>query len=142
MKKALISVVFFAVLICSISAENQSGNELTVIVKGIDGNEGRIAIGLFDDEAAWGEETFQGAFVRITTDTVSYIFKNLPQGLFAVAVYHDQNENEELDKGLFGIPKEGYAFSNNVFGSFGPPKFDEASFLLNGKKEIVINMKY
>ncbi|RKX74450.1 MAG: hypothetical protein DRP60_10265, partial [Spirochaetes bacterium] len=85
---------------------------------------------------------FQGAFVSITTDTVSYIFKNLPQGLFAVAVYHDQNENEELDKGLFGIPKEGYAFSNNVFGSFGPPKFDEASFLLNGKKEIVINMKY
>ncbi|MFN7603100.1 MAG: DUF2141 domain-containing protein [Bacteroidota bacterium] len=29
-----------------------------------------------------------------------------------------------------GIPKEGYGFSNNVMGSFGPPSFEKAKFKL------------
>ena len=123
-------------------AEDKTNNELTVIVEGIEGAKGQIAIGLYDKEENWGEELFIGAYVKIEGTTVTYIFKNLPLGTFAVAIYHDENMNEELDTGLFKIPKEGYAFSNNVFGSFGPPKFEKASFLLDGKKTIQIDIKY
>jgi uncharacterized protein (DUF2141 family) len=32
------------------------------------------------------------------------------------------------DKNFFGIPQEGYGFSNNARGSMGPPAFDKAAF--------------
>lgn len=142
MKRVLISIIFFMVIMGFMNAEDKKNNELTVIVKGIEGTEGQIAIGLYDKEDDWGEEPFLGAYVKIFGDTISYTFKDLPKGTFAIAIYHDENMNEKLDKGLFKIPKEGYAFSNNVFGSFGPPEFEKTSFLLDGNIEIEIKLKY
>ncbi len=142
MKRVLLSIAFFMIILGFAYAEDQKNNELTVIVKEIEGRDGQIAIGLYDKEDDWGEEPFLGAYVKISGATVSYTFKNLPHGTFAVAIYHDENMNEKLDKGLFKIPKEGYAFSNNVFDTFGPPKFEKASFLLDGEKEIEIRLKY
>ena len=142
MKRVLFGIVFLMVMFGFTYAEDQTNNELTIVVEGIEGSKGQIAIGLYDNEYDWGEEPFFGVYVKISGSTVSYTFKNVPEGIIAVAIYHDENANEKLDKGLFGIPKEGYAFSNNVFGSFGPPKFEKASFLLNGKKTIEIDLKY
>ncbi len=142
MKKILMSTVVLMIMFGFAYAEDQTNNELTVIVEGIEGSEGQIAIGLFYSEENWGEEEFLGTYVEVTGLTITYIFKVIPQGTIAVAIYHDENMNEKLDTGLFKIPKEGYAFSNNVFGSFGPPKFESASFQLDGKKEIKIKIKY
>jgi uncharacterized protein (DUF2141 family) len=36
-----------------------------------------------------------------------------------------------LDKNFFGVPKEGYGFSNNARGLLGPPDFDDVVFLLD-----------
>jgi uncharacterized protein (DUF2141 family) len=36
---------------------------------------------------------------------------DLPVGRYAVAVYHDLNDNGKLDKNVLGIPKEPYGFS-------------------------------
>ena len=41
---------------------------------------------------------------------------------------HDENKNRRMDKGMFGIPKEGYGFSNDAMGFMGPPGFDKAKF--------------
>jgi uncharacterized protein (DUF2141 family) len=30
------------------------------------------------------------------------VFDNLPAGVYAVAVYHDENSNGKLDRGMFG----------------------------------------
>ena len=54
-------------------------------------------------------------------------FADLPPGRFAVAVFHDENENDELDVNFIGIPKEGYAFSRDARGFAGPPSFDAAA---------------
>lgn len=49
-------------------------------------------------------------------------------GTHAVAVSHDQNGNEKVDKNLFGIPTEGWAVSNDVRPSLRGPRFSEAAF--------------
>ena len=54
----------------------------------------------------------------------------LKPGRHAVALFHDENGNDAFDQGLFGIPLEDYAFSNNVMGFFAAPSFDAASFAL------------
>lgn len=46
---------------------------------------------------------------------------------FAIAVYQDTNDNNELDRGLLGIPSERYGFSNAARGKVGPPSFEQAS---------------
>lgn len=52
---------------------------------------------------------------------------------YALAIYHDENENNKLDKNMFGLPLEKYAFSNNARGTFGPPSFKESSFKQDSK---------
>ena len=75
-------------------------------------------------------------------DSLSYTFREVPLGVYAVAVIHDSNMNGQLDRGLFGIPREEYAFSNNVFGVLGPPKFENASFVLDANREALIEVRY
>lgn len=44
----------------------------------------------------------------------------------AVAVYHDENSNGELDRNVLGIPAERYGFSGDARGLSGPPAYAEA----------------
>ena len=84
-----------------------------------------------------------GKDVEVTGKSVVYSFKDVPFGTYAVAIFHDTNSNGKLDKNLFGIPKESYAFSNNVYGALGlPPNFNEASFKVDGNKIIKIKIEY
>ncbi len=54
-------------------------------------------------------------------------FDDLPSGDYAVALFHDENDNGRLDR-VAGIPTEGVGFSNNPRLIFGPPRFVESSF--------------
>ncbi len=43
---------------------------------------------------------------------------------------------------MFGIPSEDYGFSNDATGSFGPPEYKNAAFILNSPEKIItINIK-
>ncbi|MCE9615779.1 MAG: MipA/OmpV family protein [Lentisphaerae bacterium] len=56
---------------------------------------------------------------------------DLPDGTYALVVYHDQNGNGRLDKNFIGIPREPLGFSNRYWAQ-GPPSFSRASFPLHG----------
>jgi len=43
-----------------------------------------------------------------------------------------------METNMFGKPTEGYGFSNNVTGRFGPPPFEKWLFDLNQDKTIVL----
>ncbi len=60
------------------------------------------------------------------TTTVTVI--NVPPGVYAAQVYHDENMNGKVDRGLFGIPREGVGFSNDAKLYRKGPHFDEAQF--------------
>lgn len=57
-------------------------------------------------------------------------FEGLPQGGYALAVIHDENDNAKLDT-FAGIPREGFGFSRNPRIGFGPPRFKAARFELD-----------
>lgn len=67
-------------------------------------------------------------------------FEGLASAHYAIAVIHDANGNKKLDT-MFGIPREGFGFSRNPAIGFGPPKFNAASFPLDGAKQQV-KMRY
>jgi uncharacterized protein (DUF2141 family) len=53
---------------------------------------------------------------------------NLPPGRYALAVYHDMNDNWKLDKNFVGYPKEPFGFSNNYRPVFSGPNFEDCAF--------------
>ncbi len=68
---------------------------------------------------------------KVTGTEMTIRVPGLKPGIYAVAIFHDENANDEFDQGLFGIPLEDYAFSNNATGFFSSPSFEEAAFELS-----------
>ncbi len=49
-------------------------------------------------------------------------------GLYALAVYHDEDGNRKFNKNFLGIPIEPFGVSNNPTIGLSPPSFEEAAF--------------
>jgi uncharacterized protein (DUF2141 family) len=66
----------------------------------------------------------------------------MPLGTYAITIYHDEDNDGEMDRRWYGPPKEGYAFSNNYQSAFKPASFEDAAFEFNGDMELEIEMRY
>lgn len=49
-------------------------------------------------------------------------------GVYAIAVYHDENNDHDFNRTLLGMPAEGYGFSNDAPTAIGLPSFDAVRF--------------
>lgn len=128
-------------LLAAISGQAQGRFELTVL--NVKDTTGFIRAALFKDEKTFLTEPFIGKIVKAVKGEVTVVFEQVPDGTYGVSVYHDENKSGELDKNMIGIPKEGFAFGNDSMGMFGPPDFEEASFVLKGEpKKMRVTMKY
>jgi uncharacterized protein (DUF2141 family) len=104
------------------------GATLTVTLEGGKPGEGEFVVGLFDSPENWLKKVFREVRVPVGEDGGAVVaFEDLPAGTFAISTYQDRNKNGKLDTFL-GIPREPYAFSNDVRGMFGPAKFADAEF--------------
>lgn len=56
----------------------------------------------------------------------------LEPGTYGVALFHDLNGNEKLDRNLLGAPNEPFGFSNNPKIGFSAPEFDAFKFDFDG----------
>jgi uncharacterized protein (DUF2141 family) len=78
--------------------------------------------------------------------TVSYTFRDIPQGDYAAFVFHDENSNGILDTGLFHRPLEGRGYSEVLPQDLSPIAaritFHRARFALPVSKTIVIGLRY
>ena len=102
--------------------------DLVIEVIGLSSDAGKVHFGLYDDPAAFPEDEgrVEGTRVKIKDRRAIAVFKGLRPGRYAVAVYHDENDNGEFDQALFGIPLEDFGFSNDATVFLGPPSFGEA----------------
>jgi uncharacterized protein (DUF2141 family) len=117
-------------------------SQLEVIVTAIKNDRGTVRVGIFKDESTFLEKAAYGQVVKAQPGEVKVIF-DLPAGIYAISVIHDENENGGLDSGVFGIPKEGFGFGNDTMGSFGPPSFKKASIAVEKEKmSTTIRMRY
>lgn len=126
------------------SIQHEGTVTLTVEILGLESDEGSVALALFDSA-----ESFDGQAAAVASQTVApmdggatWRLTDLPAGLYAVAAFHDLNDNGELDRSALGPPSEPYGFSNDARGTFGPPRFDKAAIeLLSGQHTIRIRVR-
>lgn len=133
---------FFALLILSGLISINAQNSLTVHISNIKNPKGTIEIGIFNSEKNFLKEGFQylKKRIKISKNIHKIEFADLPHGEYAVAVFHDENQNGICDTNLIGIPKEGYGFSNNFRPKLAAPKFHQSKFKMDRNKEIEIRL--
>ena len=127
--------MFAAITAIALSAPIANASDLTVNVEGIQTTSGTIMLGLFDEATYNGEGAVNGANVTVEGDTISATFAGLTPGEYAVRLYHDVNDDGEMNTNPFGMPIEPYAFSNNAKGRFGPAKWDAAKFTVSADRD-------
>ena len=67
-------------------------------------------------------------------------FEDIPEGTYAVSIFHDENDNGKMDTNFLGIPSEDYGCSNDASGFLGPPKWEDAKFQLKENTSIKITL--
>ena len=132
MKKLILLATF------SIASVAVAQNKISVSISGLKNNNGYVMVGLYNKKDAFLNKTFKGHSVAITDKKATLVFNDIPNGEYAVSFFHDANSNGKMDTNFVGIPKESYGASNNAKGFFGPPKYDDAKFLVATDKVITI----
>jgi uncharacterized protein (DUF2141 family) len=110
------------------ATSTQNASTLTVRVSGIRNANGKIRLALYRDSQFVEGRQLE---IDVTTLSAKTVFTNLPRGVYSVNLFHDENMNSKMDTNLFGMPVEGYGFSNNPARRTGKPGFDETNFPLN-----------
>jgi uncharacterized protein (DUF2141 family) len=125
-----------ALIIFPLLAECQY--KLTIEVSPLRNNTGEVLLELSNEK---GERT--GGFVSsIVEKKCIVIVENLNSGKYAFRYFHDENKNKKLDTNLIGMPKEGFGFSNNAKGKFGPPSFKQMIFKVDKDSMIICKPSY
>lgn len=75
--------------------------------------------------------------VGLSSANARCVFNGVLPGPYAVGVYQDENNNGQLDTGIFGIPVEPMGVSNNVRPLLGPPSFNDARFVHTGGQRVL-----
>ncbi len=120
-----------------------SADTLNIVVSNIGSSDGTIMLQILAAESEFKGDTpaIAAQTQRARAGTMTFTAANLPAGEYAVRVMHDKNDNGELDSNFVGVPTEPWAFSNNASGKFGPPKWRDAKFTLQGTttQEVTLN---
>lgn len=117
--------------------------ELTVNIIDISEIKGSLRIAIFTNPETFKKKInpADSAVIEIKSNTVSHTFK-LNQDIYAVAVYHDENNDKQLNKRSMGIPTEGIGFSRLSSKRKRPPVFEESSFKLVSDTTVQIPLFY
>jgi len=102
---------------------------LRVSVSQIAQVKGTVKWALYDNENAYEQRTpaVKSGSIPVTGDSLSWDVTGLPAGPYALAIYHDINNNGVLDLNFLGVPKEPYAFSGSSSSKWLPPSFAKAA---------------
>ena len=142
-----ILIMFFKLIVSTLIIfffSSSTCSDLLIKIPNIQNRSGSIHVALYDNSDDFPKETGKKLGLKKTINEVleqgGIILKNLSSGFYAIAIYHDENDNNKFDK-LLSIPLEKYGFSNDAPVFFGPPSFSDASFQLNKHINSTISIK-
>lgn len=116
-----------------------STTDLTVQINDIENpGEGTIYVMLWDNAEGFPSTTSNAKYVATITSfgaSCSHVFKGIPTGEYAVSIYQDENDNEEMDSNFLGIPKEPIGASGMT--RLSKPTFAKSAITLDQAQQVV-----
>jgi uncharacterized protein (DUF2141 family) len=120
------------ILVFLLATASTTSTPLEVEFYNIQKAKGALRVAIFDTAEkfdARGPAVFETAVEISSIGNVKVQIPTLTTGkAYAIAAFHDLNNNGELDTNMFGIPTEPYAFSNNPKIKWKAPVFAETTF--------------
>lgn len=141
----VIALALAAIAPFSPSSARGDAGRIVVSVEGLRTDRGQVLGALFHSREGWTEEGREIATCRagIQARRATCVIDGVAPGPYAFAFLHDEDGDEELDRGFLGIPQEGFGFSNDAAPGLGPPSFESARFAHHGgTTEIRIRARY
>ncbi|MEQ8472154.1 MAG: DUF2141 domain-containing protein [Marinoscillum sp.] len=137
------SIILFMCILMAQGVMAQDSVTFKLTIKNVRNQQGSVRASLFQGEENYLKKS------TISKDTTAYsqgevviTFRAVPDGEYAISIYHDANDNGEMDANFMGIPTESYGFSNNAPSRFGPAKYHEAKINIskeNNQHSITLN---
>lgn len=144
--------LFTAISITSLllSSAFVSAKTVHFTIEGVKSSKGKIYVQLFK-----GEENYQNNNAHISSianarkgtvtitfndlgvDDLDHDSEDLNNNDYGIRYFHDENDNASMESNLFGMPTEGYGYSNNAKANYGPVKYAQIKFQL--ANETVLN---
>ncbi|MEO1761327.1 MAG: DUF2141 domain-containing protein [Cyanobacteria bacterium J06629_18] len=119
---------------------------LSVRVDGLKNKKGQVCLNIFAASKGFpnnSQRAVKSGCIKASKNPTIVTFSSLKAGNYAVAVIHDENGDNNLNRNAFSIPTEGFGFSNNPIIRTGPPKFNESAILVAGSNiNIKVNLQY
>jgi uncharacterized protein (DUF2141 family) len=142
----LVIIISIALNFFSPDGNNNSNSKLKITIKiqGLKSNNGSVKVALCNSKENYYNHKFPfiGLTLPIMNRQAEVTLTDISPGFYAVKVFHDENNNDNLDTNLFGIPVEDYGFSNNSKSIFGIPGWNKAKLLISeGSSEIIIDLR-
>ena len=136
-------MILFAALLLADAVAAGPAAPITIAVRNVRNNRGRVRVDICQrdhflaDGCPWHASA--PAVAGITAVTVA----DVPPGDYAVQAFHDENSNDRIDRGIFGIPREGVGFSRDARIIMSPPKWNDAMFTHGtGPQSIGFSLRY
>jgi uncharacterized protein (DUF2141 family) len=130
MKKIILYSLFVSYLVFILTTtasatDNERG--LVINVKNIKKAQGSILVAIYTNEQNYMKTPAYSQIIPVSAIGDLAITSTIPFGSYSITLFHDVNDNRNLDTNFLGIPKEPYGFSNDAKAPFGPPSFDAAT---------------
>lgn len=142
-----ITVLISLLTLTSFGSPVQNGRyTLTINVEELHNSDGVVQFTLYNREGSIPDEKFKSFYkmekAKISNGASTITFNDLPKGMYAINVLHDENENGKIDK-KFILPTEGIGFSNySNIGLSNRPNFSKASFELDSDVTMSVKIIY
>ena len=131
----------FAALMITAATPPHTGT-LTIQVENVRASKGRVHVDVCPEAKFLKDGCPYSASAVAHKGETTVLVPNVAAGRYAVQAYLDENSNDKMDFGMFGLPKEGFGFSHDPKGMHAP-KFAEAAFDATGAAQsMTLRLRY
>lgn len=121
--------------------------KVIIEVTNVRNNKGNILISIFEDEESFKKKApiIQKNYPKEDNLKGNYFncILHLHKGIYGVVILDDENKDRNMNYNFFGLPKEGYGFSNYYHSGLKRPLFSDFDFLVSDQKTIIkVKLKY
>jgi uncharacterized protein (DUF2141 family) len=105
--------------------------DVSVEITGAASSKGQVLVALYNEETFLKKPLKTLRIDPVPGTAATGVFRDVPEGTYAVVAFHDENGNSKVDRNFIGIPTEKIGFTNNPT-LWGAPHFSDAKFVLGG----------
>lgn len=129
-------------LLCFVDHSDAQG-KIVVSITNLVNSKGVCKTCLYDNASSFAGSgpAIKCVDVPIKKKTATIAFESVPEGNYAIAIFHDENRNNKMDKNFLGVPKEGYGASKNKLPFASAPAFKDNQFELKEKETVHLEIR-